>query len=61
MGMPLEALLPTWKRNKVDVEVQAPRERLDYAFRDTVEELWIQEGDCEREARGGCQREGVGH
>jgi hypothetical protein len=37
----------------VDVEVRA--------FRETVVELWIQKSDCEREAKGSCQREGIGH
>ena len=45
----------------MDLEVQTPREKSDHAFWGTVVELWIQKGDCELEAKGRCEREGIGH
>jgi hypothetical protein len=32
LGMPVEALLPAWWGNKVDVGVLAPEERSDHAL-----------------------------
>ena len=61
LGMPVEALLPAWGGNTVDVEVQIPGERSSHAFQGTAVELWIQKGDCELEAKGRCEREGIGH
>ena len=59
LGMPVEALLPAWRGNKVDVGVLTPEERSDHAFRGTALKLWIQKGDCERVAKGRCEREGI--
>jgi len=54
-------LLPAWRGNKVNVEVRAPEERLDRVFQDTAVKPWIQKGDCEREAKGRFEREGIGY
>jgi len=47
LGMLVEALLPAWWGNKVDVEVHIPGERSNHAFQGTDVKLWIQKGDCE--------------
>ena len=54
-------MLPAWRGNKVHVGVLTPEERSDHAFRGTAVKLWIQKGDFERVAKGGCEREGIGH
>jgi hypothetical protein len=59
--MPVETLLPAWRGNKINVEVRAHEERSDRAFQDTAVEPWIQKGDCEREAKGSFEREGIGY
>jgi hypothetical protein len=59
--MPVETLLPAWRGNKVNVEVRAPEGRSDHACQDTAVEPWIQKGDCEREAKGSFEREGIGY
>ena len=44
-----------------NVEVRAPEGRSDRAFQDTAVESWIHKGDCEREAKGSFEREGIGY
>ena len=52
-------MLPAWGGNKVNVEVHAPEGRSDHAFQDTAVGGKIQKGDCEREAKGSLEREGI--
>ena len=54
-------MLPAWRGNEVNVEVRAPEERSDREFQDIAVEPWIQKGDCEREAKGSFEREGIGY
>ena len=43
------------------VEVKAPGKKSDRGLRGIMVELWIQKGDCELEAKGSFEREGIGH